>query len=71
MGLGSRGYVFGLYCLYGFINSNVSTELHLPYFVESIRNIADVTPRTSAPVGAPRRPESPSGGIAAGRASLR
>jgi hypothetical protein len=40
-------------------------------FVKNIRNISYVTTRTSAPVGAPRRPESPSDDIAAGRASLR
>jgi hypothetical protein len=32
----SRGYISGLYCLYGLINSNVSTELHLSYFVSKL-----------------------------------
>jgi hypothetical protein len=34
---------FGLYCLYGFINSNTSTELLVSYFVESTRDIAETT----------------------------
>jgi hypothetical protein len=40
-------------------------------FVKNIRNITNVTTRTFAPVGAPRRPESPSGDIVVGRASFR
>jgi hypothetical protein len=38
--------------------------------IRNTRNITDVALRTSAPVGAPRRPESPSGDISAGRASF-
>jgi hypothetical protein len=43
----------------------------LSVFVKNIRNITNVTPRTSAPVGAPRHPESPSGDMVVGRASFR
>jgi hypothetical protein len=37
--VGNHTKYFWLYCLYGFINRNVSTELHLSYFVKNIRNI--------------------------------
>jgi hypothetical protein len=54
------------------LSTGVSRQRYFKYFCQKYQKyITNVTPRAFAPVGAPRRPESPSDDIAAGRAPLR
>ena len=69
-----RRYIFFV-ILYVWVYQQECLDKNIKYFcyifVKNIRDISYVTTRTFAPVGAPRRPESPSDDIVVGRASFR